>query len=437
MLCSATAFDSIPVRSRFGLQCISKLVQMRSVSKALLLPCCLAQLVVPALAADIVAEVNNLLILVLIALGLYIAYIYRDRVITLFSGDDRLHVDLNSAIWQVMTCCRFCECEWTRQLTSSCCWPFKRSRGQNLLHMLGQRMGVVQIPIELTNIIVGDLPAIRSGDYYLTVETSSNPPQITAVKENCDPKVISFPDSLIIKVRNSGLDYNVRFCVKKMHAVGSVDICECYISPKMLLYWEEHEQGPVRIRMEPCRRDYNFTLPAWILMELKEHDLPSRGIDSFDITVRDARTGNHIPYETPEVFKSNYELLDVTGFRSQEPDELKVGSIDAAHRVKALCLGQLFTILLLGSGMFLTSRLYCLSCFQRYSEIAVLNNFGVLFPVFQHDKVFYRERCRLNNNVFVDLVEDDVLNGIHKLHGTKVDPNCTVTRKEVLSLGQG
>ena len=413
---------------------MSSLSRMLS-AKFGLASCCLVQLVVPALASDLVGEANNLLILLLIALGLYIIYLYRDRVITLLTGDDRVHFDVHSTIWQILTCCRLCECECTRALTSSPCWPFPGSKGRNLLRLLGQNLGVVQIPIELTNIIVGDLPAMSSGDYYLTVETSSNPPQITAVVENADPKVVAFPDSLIIKVRNSTLESNVRFCVKKMHAVGSVEICDCYISPKMLLLWEENEQGPVRIRMEPCRRDYNFTLPAWILMELREHVQPSRGVNQFDITVRNIRTGDAIPYETPQDFKKDYSLVDVSGFQSQEPDETSVGNIDAAHRAKAVCLGQLFMILLLGSGCFLSSRLYCKACFQRYSEITVLNNFGVLFPVFSHDRTFYSERCALDTNIFVGLVEDDVLNGMHKLSNEKVDPNCTVTREEVMRLG--
>lgn len=108
-----------------------------------------------------------------------------------------------------------------------------------------------------------------------------------------------------------------------------------------------------------------------------------------------------------------------------------VGSIDTAYRRKAMCLGQLFMLLLLGSGTFMVSRLYCMACFQKYSEITVLNNFGVLFPVFDHDKTFYRERCNLNSNLFVGMFEDDVLFG-QALSNEKVDPNCTVTREQVM-----
>mmetsp|Transcript_26972 Transcript_26972/g.62735 ORF Transcript_26972/g.62735 Transcript_26972/m.62735 type:complete len:473 (+) Transcript_26972:46-1464(+) len=380
---------------------------------------------------DIIGDAEQFIILVLLIIGLYVLFLFRHQVTTVLTGDDRIHVDPNSIFWQIITCCRNCECEWTRLLTRSNCWPFPSCKDKNLLHVLGQRLGFVQIPIQIVNVVVGDLPANRAGDYYLTIETSSNPPQITAVAENADPKVISFPDSMLIKVRNSPVESNVRFCLKRMHAVGSVEICDCYINPKMLLYWQENESGPVRVRMEPCRKDYTFALPAWILMQVMEHPGAHRGLDTFDVSVKDFKTGRTVVHETPHEFKRNYQLLDATGFQSREPDEAGVGSIDAAHRHKALCLGQLLVILIFGSGAFLTSRLYCLSCFQQYTEIAVLNNFGVLFPVFAHDRLFYEERCNLNSNILVGLVEEDVLAGKAKLSNERVDPDCAITRKEV------
>ena len=400
-------------------------------TRAWLATWCFAELVVPALAFDIVADANHIMVMALIVVGLYFLYLYRDRVITLLTGDDRLHFDLNSTLWQLITCCGTCECEWTRSLTSSSCWPFRSSKGKNLLRLLGQTLGVAQIPIELTNIVVGDVPATRAGDYYLTVETSSNPPQITAVVENCEPKVVAFPDTLIIKVRSSPLESNVRFCVKKMHSVGSEDICDCYVSPKMLLYWMVNEDGAVRIRMEPCRKNYTFPLPAWILLDIQEHSKPSRGLGAFDLTIQSSRTGELIPYQSAADFKQAYELLDSSGFRSQEPDEAKLANIDRFIRAKAVCVRQLFLILLIVSGAFMSSHFYCGACFQRYSEIAVINNFGVLFPVLDHKARFYRERCNLDKNLFVDMIEKDVLAG-QKLTHEKVDPNCTVTLQEIL-----
>ena len=37
----------------------------------------------------------------LLVLGVYLAFLYRDRVMVLLTGDDRFHVDLNSMIWKV------------------------------------------------------------------------------------------------------------------------------------------------------------------------------------------------------------------------------------------------------------------------------------------------------------------------------------------------
>ncbi|OLP84307.1 hypothetical protein AK812_SmicGene34839 [Symbiodinium microadriaticum] len=68
-----------------------------------LVVCVSAQLVVPVHAFDPIADVNQLLILVLLVLGVYLAFLYRDRVMVLLTGDDRFHVDLNSMIWKVLT----------------------------------------------------------------------------------------------------------------------------------------------------------------------------------------------------------------------------------------------------------------------------------------------------------------------------------------------
>lgn len=105
-------------------------------------------------------------------------------------------------------------------------------------------MGVVQTPVKLVNVIVGDLPTHETGDFYLTVETGSNPPQITAVVENAEPKFVKFPDEMLIKIRDSSLESNVRFCLKKLNALGSQELCEAYVSPKMLLFWMEQAQEP-------------------------------------------------------------------------------------------------------------------------------------------------------------------------------------------------
>ena len=95
-------------------------------------------------------------------------------------------------------------------LTNSCCWPtcwpFSYCKGKNLLRVFGQYMGVVQTPVKLVNVIVGDLPTHETGDFYLTVETGSNPPQITAVVENAEPKFVKFPDEMLIKIRDSSLE---------------------------------------------------------------------------------------------------------------------------------------------------------------------------------------------------------------------------------------
>ncbi|CAE7355686.1 unnamed protein product [Symbiodinium sp. CCMP2456] len=209
---------------------------------------------------------------------------------------------------------------------SSCwptCWPFGYCKGKNLLRVFGQYMGVVQTPVKLVNVIVGDLPTHETGDYYLTVETGSNPPQITAVVENAEPKFVKFPDEMLIKIRDSSLESNVRFCLKKLNALGSQELCEAYVSPKMLLHWMEEEER-VRIRMEPVDRAHTFALPTWILIDIIEYGQmhADHDITVYDFRSKSSGTQNSVVkvHPTYKSFKSEYSLMDPAGLQAQEPD---------------------------------------------------------------------------------------------------------------------
>merc|ERR1719217_264540 len=99
-----------------------------------------------------VQEVNQLLIFIFISLALAGAWKYRNRVIFLFTGDDRLHFGYLDMIW--FWCCRCggcCDGEWTRSLT---CF----GGSYNIKQEFGRWLGVVSRPIEIRNIVTGDLP---------------------------------------------------------------------------------------------------------------------------------------------------------------------------------------------------------------------------------------------------------------------------------------
>mmetsp|Transcript_80836 Transcript_80836/g.142577 ORF Transcript_80836/g.142577 Transcript_80836/m.142577 type:complete len:537 (+) Transcript_80836:34-1644(+) len=409
---------------------------------------------------DPVAEANQLLILCVMIVALVLAWQFRDRIIMALTGDDRIHLDFNSVVWSFFTCCGICDGEWTRCVTRYCCMCCEDIRGHNLLRMGGQQMGVVPTAVQIVNIVVGDMPKYRRGDFYLSVETGSNPPQVTSVVENADPKAVNFSDTMLIKIRRSLVEENVRFVVKELNTLGSGEICECYISPMKLLKWHDSGKGPVRLKMDPCNRRESFTFPSWILLEVAEHKEPGKEAD-FDVLVTsaDGKTRHRVPKD----FKSQYSLLDSNGMTAQEPDEDQVGKIDWTKRTKRVCLGQVITILLLASVTFITTRIYCFSCEENYKEIAVFENFNVTFPVAKDKAAFYVERCSLGGNVIVKLSQstwEESKRAAQKVQngeatapnaefpaalnqfaatttppsGSNVDPKCIVTEEQVLQV---
>jgi hypothetical protein len=62
-----------------------------------------------------------------------------------------------------------------------------------LVKWFGRQVGLVSHAVEIRNITVGDLPFDQRGDFYLSIECSTNPPMITALQEEKLPKVVHFP----------------------------------------------------------------------------------------------------------------------------------------------------------------------------------------------------------------------------------------------------
>ncbi|CAK0795162.1 unnamed protein product, partial [Prorocentrum cordatum] len=135
----------------------------------------------------------------------------RMRFLFLITGDDRVHADVHSTIWSVLTCCRMCTGEWTRYLSVCLCFWHKGLRGRNLKRVLGQTLGLVPIPIRFSNIVVGDLPAASCGDFFVAIEVGECPVQITSIAEDANPKVVQFEETLIVRVRNSPAEFSIRF----------------------------------------------------------------------------------------------------------------------------------------------------------------------------------------------------------------------------------
>lgn len=393
---------------------------------------------------DPVAEVNQLLILIILVAGIVVLFKYRDRVIMALTGDDRIHLDVNDLMWSLLTCCRLCDGEWTRSLTGACCCCFPSLKGRNIFRVLGQELGVVPFNLLVTNIVAGDLPKYRKADLYLSVETGANPPQVTSVVELADPKTVAFSDTLNIRVRRSHVETNVRFVVKEMHTLGSTEICECYLSPLYLIRWKDKQQGPKRLKMDACNRLEQFTFPAWILMDISGvQELQSE--KPFDVSVMRSSTGAKTQHESISEFKSSYKLVDAGGLHAQEPNEESVGRIDAAKRGKNVCLLQLTAVVTLVVSSFLASRLYCFACYEKYDEIAMFNHFGAEFPLTKAKKEFYLSRCGRGGNLAADFVKDTLESTAEQAERNNIglaqtptalpsnlDPKCVTSEEDVM-----
>lgn len=373
--------------------------------RRLLAPALLLTLPRPVAAIqDPVALINQMLMLVIMIVLVVLLVKYRSRVLMFFTGDDRVHVDVNSTIWYTCcTCCRMCNGDWTRYLSACLCFWHKGLRGRNLKRVVGQVVGVVPIPVQISNIVVGDLPTYRSGDFFLSIELGHNPAQITSLAEDANPKVVQFPETILLRVRASPAEASVRFVVKELHTLGNTEICECFVNPLMMVKWNLQEKGPMRFRMEPCDRRSEFTFPPWILMELRAQQEYGHTAE-FDVRVNDFKTGSETQLSAPNDFKTKYRLLNTYGMRSEEPDELKVGELDRMKRRKGFFLVQIFSLLTLVSVLFITSRVYCFSCYKEYQKIAVLDNAGLEFPVQDEMRNFFTVRCDLDGSPTVELI---------------------------------
>merc|ERR1711971_988486 len=126
----------------------------------------------------------------------------------------------------------------------------------------------------------------------------------------------------------------------------------------------------MRFRMDPIDRRSEFTFPPWILMEFHAQEEVGHTGD-FHLKVEETSTGTISQTTTPSDFKTRYQLLNTSGMKSEEPDERKVGELDRTQRRKGLCLAQLWFFATLISVFFVTSRIYCFSCYKEYKKVAV------------------------------------------------------------------
>jgi len=395
---------------------------------------CVAWLPRPVAAISInhpVTAVSNLLLTGFMIVLLIVAIRYHRRVLFLLTGEEHVRIQIADACW--ITFCRcggFCDGEWTRCVSAVCCFWHKGLRGANLKRILGQMLGILPIPIRVSNIVVGDLPThSNTSDFYVSIEVGTNPNQITSVAEDFHPKVVHFNETMTLRVKFTPMESNIRFVVKELGTLGSSELCECYINPMLMLKWRYLQSGPMRFRMDPCERhgDGVFPLPPWILLELgvEQEWMP----ETPKIRVMEMGSSNAREF-TPREFKSKYTLLNTFGMRTHEPDENKVGALDKTKRLRtSVNQCHLFSVLLI-STIFFVARYYCFTCYRGFVHVEVLNSHHLIFPVPQIIKDQYLEQCAFDKRMRPFTMTGDMIASVMEFSSELQQKRIRVWRAE-------
>mmetsp|Transcript_77066 Transcript_77066/g.249389 ORF Transcript_77066/g.249389 Transcript_77066/m.249389 type:complete len:487 (-) Transcript_77066:113-1573(-) len=328
--------------------------------------------------------VSEVAVISAVAITLLLAWKHRHRVMVAITGDDRIHGTSLDFVWFVFfNCCGCCTGDWTRCLTRCPCCP-KRVRGANLVKLLGQCLGFTTYTVELKNIVVGDLPFDRRGDFYLVVECAANPPMMSSLAEEKLPKVVHFPEIITLRVRWSPLEDHVRITVKELNVLGSESLCSCHISAMHVLDWSEDPNEKMkRFEMKPTREGLQSETPAWILLEF-DQPMEARDLEHFHgnvNTVRTATRDGHYKDTSLSKFKREYVLLDSSGHameEAREEDLQDIANLRACASWLLYCSHCLtFSIFV----SFLCCRAYVWSCYSQYWRLTMAWMRHAHFPI--------------------------------------------------------
>lgn len=249
---------------------------------------------------------------------------------------------------------------------------------------LGRFCGCVSMAIEARNIVAGDLPFNSNGDFYLTIECGDNPPMSTSINENCNPKVVHFMEVLTLRVRDSPLEDCVRFVVKELNVFGSQELCELRLNATRVCDWtregNELGSGIMRFQMTPIDASSDLDTPPWLALELAPAP-EFRGRQEFTVHLYDTHTGV-FESESSKTFKSKYKLLDRTGERQSEPEDIgEALERSRRHRKQgAYCLVFLVVLIIIAAVIF---RLFLWKCWQEFTRLTIET--GIPAPT--HDDV--------------------------------------------------
>lgn len=331
-----------------------------------------------------------------------------------FTGDDRIHFSALDLMRYVL-CCKWlrscCDSAVCWCLCSQCCCCFGEETNQFVMPIvsscmrvcrpfrtLGQMSGIMPRSLEISNIIVGDLPFAGSvGDFYLSVEVATNPPMVTSLAEERCPKAVQFPETLTIRIRSSPLEQPVRFVVKELKIMGSREICEAYLSAAQILDWTDDEVPAKRVAMSPVADEERLLIesPPWIYCQFSlpqdERELEnlneyipwdfkesrsSYKVRTIDRSKAAGRKDGLYTDATVAHFKEKYVLIDHMGQPVEEPADDQVEAQLARRLHKKICLSCAVAMLLVLVALYCLFRtvVWCCQSNFRWITVAKLQN---------------------------------------------------------------
>lgn len=308
---------------------------------------------------------------------------------------------------------------------TKCCYCCCPSPGQSVSRIVGRLLGFWPKTVEMLNIIVGDLPFSGRGDFYITVESGSNPRQSTAVVRGGFPKVVHFRDRIIINVRDSLLEPRVVFHVWELNIAGSEKLCSVELSAKSIIQYaeeaalmmsrEERITGPKRFALNSNSSILETAGVPWMSVNFLDVGIAPGYLDDIEyspstltthkirlpgylkdeeevaaggfscVSCASSRAHVRTTMQMPGTYQSGGEALDMQEFKERvslldrdgapmgmevEPSEIDLSSIQYC-RGMLICILRSHTILcVVGIMVYVFWRTRVWSCYRQFRRIA-------------------------------------------------------------------
>jgi len=252
------------------------------------------------------------------------------------------------------------------------------------MRVAGQQLGLTSATVELSNIVVGDLPTNDYGSFYLVIECGKYPEIVSAVQEDKDPRVVHFPEVLTLRIRESYWDSLVDITVYQIKFVGVFPLCQVKLDPRSLGDW-------ARLDEPECTKRFAMRVidgaegetPPWISLTFGIEQADIRRVEHYranqTLSVRLATWDDRYHPSTNEKFeeqplvdmKRNYPLMDARGNVVQEPEE-----DDLAFAISMRsCLQCIYSLLsffviisVIGYGV---CRYYVKHCYDKFETLTI------------------------------------------------------------------